>query len=164
MGAMMAAGRDRIELTTAVLFDALQRLARELRLGMTEIDRGGGAPTALQVGRLRAQVVEFQSVMAVLDRQLPKIEDAGAIRQMIGDIAAKLLVRALGYEAAYAISLDPSEVPLFGAVTLSQDLRQLDQLARQVQETPADLEARVAAARDMLQTLIKRCPEVLEFR
>jgi hypothetical protein len=161
---MMAKGANGIELSTAMLFDALQRIARELRLGMTDIDRSGGAPTAQQVSRLRAQVVEFQSLMAVLDRQLPKVDDAAPIRQMIGDIAAKLLVRALGYEAAYAMHLDPSEVPLFGAVTLAQDLRQLEQLAKQVPEPPADLEARVATARDMLQTLIKRCPEIADYR
>jgi hypothetical protein len=160
----MATTAERIELTTAMLFAALQRLARELRLGMTDIDQAGGAPTAHQMNQLRSQVIEFQSLMAVLDRQLPKTGEGDDLRKMIGDIASQVLVRALGYEAAYATHLDPSEVPLFGSVTLAHDLRQLDQLARQVPEPPADLEERVAAARDMLQTLIKRCPEMAEFR
>jgi hypothetical protein len=160
----MATTAERIELTTAMLFAALQRLARELRLGMTEIDRDGGAPTAHQMNRLRSQVIEFQSLMAVLDRQLPNTGEGDELRKMIGDIASQVLVRALGYEAAYATHLDPSEVPLFGSVTLAHDLRQLEHLARQVPEPPAELEQRVAAARDTLQALIKRCPEMAEFR
>lgn len=159
----MARNEGRIELTTAMLFEALQRLARELRLGMTEIDRSGGAPTAREMALLRSQVVEFQSLMAVLDRKLPTTDDAAELRKMIGDIAGKLLVRALGYEAAYATHLDPSELPLFGSVTLAKDLRQLEQLAKQVPEPPAELEERVAAARDTLQALIRRCPEFAEL-
>ena len=40
----MSASLDRIELTTATLFEALQRLAGTIRDHMDRIDREGGVP------------------------------------------------------------------------------------------------------------------------
>jgi hypothetical protein len=161
----MSAGLDRIELTTATLFEALQRLAGIIRADMDRIDRAGGAPTPLQLDTIRNQIVEFQSLMAILDRALSKTREGGAfVREIVGGISAKLLSRALAYETAHAARLQAQAgVPLFGAVIFARDLRQLDRLAEQVPSQSADLEAQVAQARSTLQTLIGRCPEIANF-
>lgn len=161
----MSAGLDRIELTTATLFEALQRLAGTIRNDMDRIDREGGVPTEIQLGAIRNQIVEFQSLMAILDRAISQTRGGGTfVREIVGGISAKLLTRALAYEAAHVARREGQpDVPLFGAVTFARDLRQLDRLAEQVPSPPADLEAQVIAARSTLQTLIRRCPEIADF-
>ena len=161
----MATGMDRIELTTATLFEALQRLAGIIRADMARIDRDGGVPTERQLNAIRNQIVEFQSLMAVLDRALSLTREGGAfVREIVGGMSAKLLARALAYEAAHVAKLEAQDtLPLFGAVIFARDLRQLDRLAEQVPGRPADLEAQVVAARNTLQTLIRRCPEISDF-
>lgn len=161
----MSASLDRIELTTATLFEALQRLAGAIREDMARIDRAGGAPTEIQLDAIRNQIIEFQSLMAVLDRALSQTREGGAfVREIVGSMSTKLLTRALAYEAAHAAKLKTQHgVPLFGAVIFARDLRQLDRLAEQVPSRPADLEAQVVAARNTLQSLIRRCPEIADF-
>lgn len=161
----MAASMDRIELTSATLFEALQGLANDIRKEMGRIDRDGGTPDELQLTRVRDQVVEFQSLMVVLDSALSKTREGGTfVREIVGGIAQKLLMRALSYETAHVARLENEKsVPLFGAVMFERDLRQLDRLAEQVLSRPPELEARVAAARGALKNLIKRCPEIADF-
>lgn len=161
----MAMNMDRIELTSATLFEALQKLAEEIRTEMARIDRDGGAPDELQLALIRDQVVEFQSLMVVLDNALSKTREGGAfVREIVGGIAQKLLMRALTYETAHVARLEAeNSVPLFGAVIFERDLRQLDRLAEQVPTRPPELEAQVAAARGTLKNLIKRCPEIADF-
>jgi hypothetical protein len=161
----MATSQDRIELTSATLFEALQDLAGSIKSDMGRIDRAGGVPTEAQLFRLRNQVLEFQSLMAVLDKTLSQTREGGAfVREIVGGISKQILLRSLAYEAAHVARLDKHGLPLFGAVTFARDLAQLDRLAEQVPTRPADLEAQVAHARGTLQDLIKRCPEIAEFR
>lgn len=161
----MSAGLDRIELTTATLFEALQKLAGILRADMDRIDRAGGSPTPLQLDAIRNQIIEFQSLMAILDRALSQTREGGAfVREIVGGMSTKLLTRALAYEAAHVARLEAQQgVPLFGAVIFARDLRQLDRLAEQVPSPPADLEAQVLAARNALRGLIDRCPQIADF-
>jgi hypothetical protein len=132
---------------------------------MEEIDRAGGVPTEAQLNRLRDQILEFQSLMVVLDNALAKTPGGGTfVREIVGGISGKLLQRALAYEAAHASRLETQEaVPLFGSVIFARDLRQLDRLAEQVPSRPAELEEQVAQARGTLRNLIKRCPEIADF-
>jgi hypothetical protein len=44
---------DRIELTSATLFEALQGLANDIRKEMGQIDRDGGTPDEAQLTRVR---------------------------------------------------------------------------------------------------------------
>ena len=161
----MSVSLDRIELTTATLFEALQRLASTIREDMERIDRIGGVPSDRQLNVIRNQIMEFQSLMAVLDRALSQTREGGAfVREIVGTISAKLLTRALAYEAAHAARLEAQHsLPFFGAVTFARDLRQLERLAEQVPVRPADLEAQVIAARNTLQALIGRCPVIADF-
>ncbi|MBL8690670.1 MAG: hypothetical protein JNL04_16320 [Rhodospirillaceae bacterium] len=161
----MAASMDRIELTSAALFEALQGLANDIRKEMGQIDRDGGTPDEIQLTRVRDKVVEFQSLMVVLDNALSKTREGGTfVREIVGGIAQKLLMRALSYETAHVARLESEKsVPLFGAVMFERDLRQLDRLAEQVTTRPPELEAQVTAARGALKNLIKRCPEIADF-
>ncbi len=161
----MAVTMDRIELTSATLFEALQVLADDIRHHMERIDRQGGVPDEFQLTRIRDQIIEFQSLMVVLDNALSKTREGGAfVREIVGGIARKLLTRALSYETAHVARLERNNsVPLFGAVMFERDLRQLDRLAEQVPSKPAELDAQVMAARGTLQKLIKRCPEIADF-
>ena len=161
----MAASMDRIELTSATLFEALQALAEGIRAEMAEIDRAGGVPDEAQLTKVRDKVVEFQSLMVVLDNALSKTREGGTfVREIVGGIAQKLLIRALSYEAAHVARLgsEPT-LPLFGAVIFERDLRQLDRLVEQVPTRTPELEAQVAEARGTLQNLIKRCPPITDF-
>ncbi|MBM3547436.1 MAG: hypothetical protein FJX54_10810 [Alphaproteobacteria bacterium] len=161
----MATTQDRIELTSATLFEALQGLAGEIKGDMARIDRTGGTPTEAGLAQLRNKVMEFQALMAVLDRALSQTREGGAfVREIVGGIAKNILTRSLGYEAAHVARLEQEpSVPLFGAVTFARDLAQLDRLAEQVPTRPAELDAQVIAARNTLQGLIKRCPQIADF-
>ena len=159
------AGMDRIELTSATLFEALQSLAADIRADMDRIDRAGGVPTEDELVTLRNQILEFQSLMAVLDKALSRSREGGTfVREIVGGISQKLLLRALTYETAHVSRLESKRsIPLFGAVMFARDLRQLDRLADQVPTRPPELDERVNAARGALQTLIRRCPAIDEF-
>jgi hypothetical protein len=162
----MASNLDRIELTSATLFEALQGLAGDIKADMGRIDRSGGAPTEAQLVHLRNKIVEFQSLMAILDRALSQTREGGTfVRETVGSITSQILLRSLAYEAAHVARLErESSLPLFGAFIFARDLAQLDRLAHQVPARPAELDAQVSAARDTLQDLIKRCPQIAEFR
>lgn len=161
----MAVGADKLEQASALLFEALQELAREIREGMDRIDAAGGVPTDQQIAGIREQIVEFQSLMVVLENALSRTLEGGTfVREIVGGISRKLLSRALTYETAHAARLKSKKsVPLFGAVMFERDLRQLDRLAEQVTGRSEDVEAQVSAARGTLQNLIKRCPEIADF-
>ncbi|MBM3533071.1 MAG: hypothetical protein FJX60_08565 [Alphaproteobacteria bacterium] len=161
----MATTLDRIELTSATLFEALQGLATDIKADMGRIDRLGGEPTEAQLGRLRNKVLEFQGLMAVLDKMLSQTRKGGAfVREIVGGIANQILTRSLSYETAHVTRLErANSVPLFGAVTFARDLAQLDRLADQVPSRPAELDAQVSAARSTLRNLIKRCPQIPDF-
>jgi len=162
----LATSLDRIELTSATLFEALQGLAAEIKADMARIDRLGGAPTEMQLVQLRNKVLEFQSLMTVLEKALSQTREGGAfVREIVGGMAKQILMRSLGYEAAHVARLEQvTSVPLFGAVIFARDLAQLDRLAEQVPSRPAELDAQVLAARSTLKNLIKRCPQIEEFR
>jgi hypothetical protein len=161
----LATSLDRIELTSATLFEALQGLAGDIKADMARIDQLGGLPTELQLSRLRNKVLEFQALMTVLDKALSQTREGGTfVREIVGGIAKQILTRSLSYEAAHVARLEREDsVPLFGAVIFARDLAQLDRLAEQVPSRPAELDAQVIAARSTLQGLIKRCPQIADF-
>jgi len=157
---------EQTRLTTTALFEAMQWLGDQLRIEMSMIDRRGGVPTTRQIDHLREQILTFQSLGSVLEKRLHDMPKATArqIRDGVDVMSRRLLARALGYETAYAVRREhQDDVPLFGAVTFSRDLRQLDRLAAQVTEAPPDLLAQVVTARTALKHLIRRCPPVPDF-